>query len=396
MLVFPGRRARVARAGPVYLDAGLAGTREANADMRMRLPLMAVLAVCAVRCAGSEPAPADMGGRVQEGIPLEDEMPVAGVTLRLIEANGIQMRIAEAGQVGPMVLLVHGWPESWYSWRHQLPALAGAGYRVVAPDMRGYGETDAPSAVEDYDIVHLTGDMVGLLDALGEEQAVIVGHDWGALVAWNSVLLHPTRFSGLVAMSVPYGGRSAQSPVEGWRARFGDNFYYILYHQEPGIAEAEYDADPRELLRRLYLSPDSPRDPPEVTDPLRAAGGWIPRLGAPRSLPPWLTEADLDYYVSQFAAAGFRGGVNYYRNFHRNWEITPQLDGVEVAVPTQFIAGERDVVIGGATAEDLLALMSPVVPDLRGVALLPGAGHWVQQELPEDTNAAILNFLDGL
>ena len=144
------------------------------------------------------------------------------------------------------------------------------------------------------------------------------------------------------------------------------------------------------------MSPDSPRDPPEVTDPLRAAGGWIPRLGAPRSLPPWLTEADLDYYVSQFVAAGFRGGVNYYRNFHRNWEITPQLDGVEVAVPTQFIAGERDVVIGGATAEDLLALMSPVVPDLRGVALLPGAGHWVQQELPEDTNAAILDFLDGL
>ena len=197
-------------------------------------------------------------------------------------------------------------------------------------------------------------------------------------------------------MSVPYGGRSAQSPVEAWRARFGDNFYYILYHQEPGVAEAEYDADPRELLRRLYLSPDSPRDPPEVTDPLRTAGGWIPRLGAPRSLPAWLTEADLDYYVSQFASAGFRGGVNYYRNFHRNWEITPQLDGVEVAVPTRFIAGERDVVIGGATAEDLSALMSPVVPDLRGVVLLPGAGHWVQQELPEDTNAAILNFLNGL
>ena len=357
---------------------------------------MAVLAVCTVRCAGSEPVPADMGGRVQEEIPLEDEAPVAGVTLRVIEANGIQMRIAETGQVGPMVLLVHGWPESWYSWRHQLPALAEAGYRVVAPDMRGYGETDAPSAVEDYDIVHLTGDMVGLLDALGEEQAVIVGHDWGALVAWNSVLLHPTRFSGLVAMSVPYGGRSAQSPVEGWRARFGDNFYYILYHQEPGVAEAEYDADPRELLRRLYLSPDSPRDPPEVTDPLRTAGGWIPRLGAPRSRPAWLTEADLDYYVSQFASAGFRGGVNYYRNFHRNWEITPQLDGVEVAVPTRFIAGERDVVIAGATAEDLTALMSPVVPDLRGVVLLPSAGHWVQQELPEDTNAAILNFLNGL
>ena len=169
--------------------------------------------------------------------------------------------------------------------------------------------------------------MVGVLDALGEEQAVSIGHDWGALVAWNSVLLHPSRFSGLVAMSVPYGGRAPQSPLEGWQAAFGDNFYYILYHQEPGVADAECDADPRGLLSRLYLSPDAPRHPPEVTDPLRSAGGCIPRLGAPVEAPEWLTGADLDYDVAQFEEAGFRGGVNYYRNFHRNWEITPQLGG---------------------------------------------------------------------
>jgi pimeloyl-ACP methyl ester carboxylesterase len=327
---------------------------------------------------------------------MRTQSPVEGVTFRVIETNGIRMRIAEAGEAGPLVLLVHGWPESWYSWRHQLTALANAGYRVVAPDMRGYGETDAPAAVEDYDIEHLAADMVGVLDALDEEQAIIIGHDWGAIVAWNSVLLHPSRFSALVAMSVPYGGRAPQSPLDGWRARFGDNFYYILYHQEPGVAEAEYDADPIGLLSRLYLSPSSPREAPEVTEPLRSAGGWIPRLGAPKEMPPWLTTEDLDYYVSQFEAAGFRGGVNYYRNFHRNWEITPQLADVQVAVPTRFIAGERDVVIAGASQDTLTAMMGRVVPDLRGVILLPDAGHWVQQELPKDTNAAILEFLEGL
>ena len=339
---------------------------------------------------------AELQALAEQGVTVGEPSSIEGVTFRFIETNGIRMRIAEMGDEGPLVLLAHGWPESWYSWRHQLPALARAGYRVVAPDMRGYGETDAPEAVEDYDIEQLADDMVGIIDEIGVEQAVIVGHDWGAIVAWNSVLLHPSRFSGLVAMSVPYGGRAPQSPIESWQARFGDNFYYILYHQEPGVAEAEYDADPFGLLSRLYLSPDSPRDPPEVTDPLRFAGGWIKRLGAPREQPAWLTEADLDYYVSQFEQAGFRGGVNYYRNFHRNWEITPQLAEALVTVPTRFIAGERDVVIGGATTEMLTASMSRVVPDLRGVVLVPNAGHWVQQEVPEETNAAILEFLEGL
>ena len=154
---------------------------------------------------------------------------------------------------------------------------------MVAPDMRGYGDTDKPADVDDYDIVHLAGDMVGVLDALGEETAIMVGHDWGSIVAWNTVLLHPQRFSALIAMSVPYGGRARQSPMVGWKAAFGDNFYYILYHNEPGgVAEAEYDANPRGLLSRLYLSPSSPREAPVVTDPLRTAGGWIDRLGAAR------------------------------------------------------------------------------------------------------------------
>ena len=322
--------------------------------------------------------------------------PVEGVRFRMIETNGINMRIAEMG-TGPLVLLAHGWPESWYSWRYQITVLANAGYRVVAPDMRGYGETDAPKEVDDYDIVHLAGDMVGVLDALGEDTAILVGHDWGALVAWYSVLLHPNRFTALIAMSVPYGGRSTESPLTYWKNKYGDKFFYILYHNEPGgVAEAEYDSDPRRLLSRLYLSPKSPREKPTITDRSRSAGGWIGRLGAPKGLPDWLTADDLDYIVSQFENAGFRGGVNYYRNFHRNWEITENLKGVKVEIPTLFIAGEKDIVIAGATAEALIKSMNRVVEDLRDVVLIPEIGHWVQQEAPEQTNVAVLEFLRGL
>ena len=326
-----------------------------------------------------------------------EDPAVEGVTFRFIETNGIRMRVAEAGDDGPLVLLAHGWPESWYSWRHQIPALAGAGFRVVVPEMRGYGQTDAPEAVDDYDIVHLAADMVGVLDALGEEKATMVGHDWGSVVAYSSVLLHPDRFSSLVLMSVPYSGRAAEDPMDSMKAGFGDNFFYILYHNEAGgVAEKEYDSDPRGLLSRLYLSPDSPREDPVITDPKRAAGGWIPRLGAAKELPDWLTQTDLDYYVARFEKTGFRGGVNYYRNFQRNWKITEHLSGAKIEVPTLFVAGEQDMVIGGANAETLKGMMGNFIPDLRDVVLVPDIGHWIQQEEPAATNKALLEFLRGL
>lgn len=315
--------------------------------------------------------------------------------LRMIESNGIQMRIAEMG-TGPLVILVHGWPESWYSWRHQLKALADAGYHAVAPDMRGYGKTDKPSAIDDYDITHVTADLVGIVDAMGEENAILIGHDWGAIITWQAMLLHPDRFTALVAMSVPFNGRSAISPIDGMRKALGDNFYYILYFQEWNMAEREFDADPYGVLSRLYTSPDTPREDPVITDPKRAAGGWIPRRGAPKERPDWLTKEDLDYYVQEFTDAGFRGGINYYRNFHRNWATTPQLAGVKVKQPVTFIAGEKDVVIGGRTAEQLQSGMKNGVEDLRGITLFPNTGHWVQQEQPEKTNAEILKFLKSL
>lgn len=327
------------------------------------------------------------------------QSPVDGVSFRFIQSNGITMRIAEMGNSGPLLLLAHGWPESWYSWRHQIVALANAGFRVVAPDMRGFGETEAPPNVDDYDVIHTSADLVGILDALGEDTAILVGHDWGAITAWNTVLLHPERFTALINMSVPYRGRAAQSPMERMRQGAGENFNYIVYHNEPGgVAEAEYDANPRALISHVYLAiaANSDIEPPKVTDPRRSAGGWIDRLGVPIRLPDWFTEKDLDYVVSQFEKAGFRGGVNYYRNFHRNWEITEHLTDAKISIPTLFIAGEEDFVIGGATAEQLMATMGRVVEDLRDVVIIPDAGHWVQQEAPEATTAAMLEFLDSL
>lgn len=324
------------------------------------------------------------------------QSPIPGVRLKLINANGIHMRVALAGEEGPLVLLAHGWPESWYNWRHQISFLVENGYRVVAPDMRGYGESDAPQKVQAYDIRTLSDDMAAILDALGEEQAIMVGHDWGAIVAWHAVLYHPKRFRALIAMSVPYAGRPEESLIETYKKRFGDNFFYILYHNAPGgIAEAEYDADPKGIISRLYLSPNSPREAPTITDNHYRAGGWIGRLGAAKSLPAWLRQEDLDYVVEEFKKSGFRGGVNYYRNMHRNWEITADLDPV-VKVPTLFIAGEKDMVIAHATKEQLEAAMSRVVPDLRGVVLFPDIGHWVQQEAPEQSNQAMLEFLQQL
>ncbi|MDX1492235.1 MAG: alpha/beta hydrolase [Pseudohongiellaceae bacterium] len=316
-------------------------------------------------------------------------------TLRMVETNGINMRIAEMGS-GPLVILVHGWPESWYSWRHQLKALADAGYHAVAPDMRGYGKTDKPAAVEDYDITHVSGDLAGLVETLGYESAILIAHDWGAIVAWQTVLLHPEKFTALAAMSVPYSGRGPMSVTDSLRRALRDNFYYILYFQEWNVAEREFDANPRALLTSLYISPDTPRSEPEVTNPLRSAGGFLSRRGIPTELPAWLTQEDLDYYVNEYTEAGFRGGINYYRNFHRNWEITPQLSGVTVDIPVTFIAGAQDSVIGGRSAEQLQKSMAPLVTDLRKVTIIPNTGHWVQQERPEESNAAILEFLESL
>ena len=320
-----------------------------------------------------------------------------GGAVRHVETNGIRLRIVEAGE-GPLVILVHGWPESWYSWRHQLTGLAEAGYRVVAPDMRGYGGSTIPQDIVDYDIVELTADVAGIVTALGEDSAVVVGHDWGAPIAWQSALLYPDVFDAVVGMSVPYGGKSEVRPVRALRQDPDDEFFYISYFQEPGVAEAEFDADPRSLISRLYTSrsPGTPTAAPEVTDPRASAGGWLPRLGEPIRLPAWLSEEDLEYYANEFRIAGFGGGINYYRNATRSWERTPQLAGATISQPALFIAGDLDIVNRGATQEQLAGRMAPHFDNLADVILLPGIGHRNQQQAPEETNRILIDFLNSL
>ena len=318
----------------------------------------------------------------------------AGVGHRVVETNGIRMHIAEQG-TGPLVLLLHGWPESWYSWRHQLRALADAGFHAVAPDQRGYGQTERPEAIEKYTVLHLTGDAVGLLDALGEPAAVVAGHDWGAPVAWNCALLRPDRVRAVVALSVPYRPRGSVQPTT-VMPRTDEGMFYQLYFQEPGVAEAEFERDPRTTMRKVLagISGDRPSGASGVG--LVPKEGFLSRIPDPPALPAWLTETDIDFYAGEFQRTGFRGGLNWYRNIDRNWELMAPFKGAKVTVPALFIAGTRDPVIGFPGAQQTLEQLPTVVPNLRRTLMLEGCGHWTQQERPSEVSAAMVEFLRAL
>ncbi len=324
------------------------------------------------------------------------EWGLPGLTSRdMATEDGLTLKLYEMGE-GPLVVLIHGWPELAYSWRYQMPALSAAGYKVVAPDMRGYGQSDAPAEIEPYTIQKLTRDIVSIIDAYGAEDATIVGHDWGAIVSWHTNLLHPTRVNAHAALSVPYHGRPPKPMTEMLKDAYGEDFFYILYFQQDGVAEAEFDADPRGILERLYAEPGTPRGPKALEDKKLSAGGWIPRLGKPLEAQSWLSEDDMAYYVDAFTNSGFRGGINYYRNIANNWHSTPELDGAKIDTPTTFIAGEKDMVIRRASAEELRQSMEKTVTDLRGVTLIDDAGHWIQQERADEVNALLLDFLATL
>jgi pimeloyl-ACP methyl ester carboxylesterase len=320
---------------------------------------------------------------------------------RTISANGINLHVVEQGD-GPAVVLCHGFPESWYSWRHQLKALAGAGYRAIAVDMRGYGSTERPDDIDQYTLLHLVGDLVGVLDALGIGKAAIVGHDWGAPCAWHAALLRPDRFSGVVALSVPFMLRSTRLPTSEF-AETDDAMFYLRYFQPPGVAEAEFERDVAQTLRRMLygFSGDCPPGWPHGRATLAPGmvprvGGLLSTLGDPSRLPAWLTDADVDFYVAQFASSGFRGALNWYRNIDRNHQLLAPFAGLQIAVPALFIAGERDAVLHFPGMREVLATLGTRVPHLRGKLLLPGCGHWTQQERPDEVNAALLQFLDQL
>ena len=285
-------------------------------------------------------------------------------THAFVETNGIRLHYVEQGAGFP-VLLLHGFPELWYSWRHQIPALAEAGFRAIAPDLRGYGESDKPQEIEAYDIHHLVGDLIGLLDALGIDKAVVVGHDWGAIILWQLALMHPERIERLIALNVPFMGRGPVSPLETFKAAPDGRFNYILHFQAEGVAEREMEADLERTLGRIY----------------RGQG----------TRPGVFSDEEIAVYVDAFRKGGMRGPINFYRNFHRNWETTPHLMGKQVLAPTLMITAQNDPVLKPEMAQG----MERWVPNVR-FHHIKDSGHWTQQEQPEEVNRAMIEFLSDL
>jgi epoxide hydrolase A/B len=312
-------------------------------------------------------------------------------SFRLIETNGIRLRTVVAGQ-GPLIILLHGWPQCWYLWRHQIDPLVAAGFQVAVPDQRGYGGSDAPQEIEAYDILHLTGDVVGIADALGHSTCIVIGHDWGAPVAWNTALLHAERVRAVVGMSVPYFRWPAGLFTQ--QENFGDEFWYMVYFQKPGVAEAELEVDVRRTLRMIHFSLSGSAPEHLFFTPKPSTAGFLDGLIDPQELPRGMTQEDLDYYVAQYQQSGFRGGLNWYRNLDRDIEVTPQLEGKKILQPALFLAGEKDLVLKfpGMNLDTMRAL----IPNLQGCIIVPGAGHWVPAEYPEEVNKSLLDFLQDL
>lgn len=313
------------------------------------------------------------------------------ITHRFVQSDsGLRMHVAEAGE-GPLVLLLHGFPECWYSWRRQLVALAEAGYRAVAPDQRGYARTGGPAGAAHYTILHLAGDAVGLIGPLGADRAVVVGHDWGAPVAWAVAQMRPDKVRGVVGMSVPHRPRGSRPPVEAMRRMFGDGFYMVRF-QEPDVPEAELDRDRAATFRRMLSAMSGDGPAPALV--AREGGGFLDALPEPEKLPAWLTADDVAAYVEEYRDSGFTGPLNWYRNLDRNWELTAAWHRAPIGPPALFVAGDRDVV--ATRARDAVGSMGDFVPNLTETVWLAGCGHWTQQERPDEVNEALLGFLGDL
>lgn len=293
---------------------------------------------------------------------------------RFVDLNGVRLRVIDQGDRGgpdqPVVVLAHGFPELAYSWRHQIPALVAAGYRVLTPDQRGYGGSGLPSqrpaAVEAYDIVALTSDLVGLLDDIEVEQAFFVGHDWGAMVVWHTALLHPDRVRAVAGLSVPPIPRARSRPTERWLEKFGPDFYMLRY-QQPGVADAELAADVAATMRDMFAE------------------------GRTDGLPQWISAEEFDVYVEEFSRTGFTGALNWYRNYDRNWAATAHLTDRRITVPALFVGGTDDPIRGTMRPERA----GEVVAGPYREVWVPGAGHWLQQERPAEINRILLDFLTG-
>jgi len=298
----------------------------------------------------------------------------------LISVNGVQLEVFEAGRenAGNPIVLCHGWPEHAFSWRHQMPALAAAGYHVIVPNQRGYGNSSRPTEVTDYDIEHLTGDLVGLLDHYGYEDATFVGHDWGAMVVWGLTLMHPNRVKRVINLSVPYQERGEQPWIEWMEAVFGGDFYFVHFNRQPGVADAVLDESASRFLRNMYRK-NVPLVAPEPGMMMINLARAETPLGD-----PIMSDSELAVFVSAFESSGFTGSINWYRNLDRNWHLLADVNPI-IQQPTLMIYGDRDVV---AKSERLIEF----VPNVEVVNL--DCGHWIQQEKPEETNQAILKWLE--
>lgn len=304
---------------------------------------------------------------------------------RMIAANSIEMFVTEQGS-GPLVLLCHGWPELSDSWRHQIPAIAAAGFRVVAPDMRGYGRTSAPDSIEAYSIFDLVGDMVALVAALGETRAIIIGHDWGAPVAWHAALFRPDIFTAVGGLSVPPPWRGRERPLDAL-ANNGISDFYWQYFQTPGVAEAEFERDVAFTMGALTFGGVSSLF-------VKGDHGFLGDPARIRPRPDWVSADEHAHVIETYRRTGFRGGLNWYRNIDRNWELTAPWHGAQIHQPAIFIAGAKDAVVTGILGGKRVTEMERVLPNLRRKLIIEGAGHWIQQERPNEVNAALVAFLN--
>nr|GLL49342.1 bifunctional epoxide hydrolase 2-like [Ipomoea trifida] len=304
------------------------------------------------------------------------------------------MHVAEIGD-GPAVLFLHGFPELWYTWRHQMLYLASKGYRAIAPDLRGYGDTDAPPSADTYSVLHIVGDVVALLDALQLPQVFLVGHDWGAIIAWQLCMFRPDRIKALVNMSVALSPRHpTRKPLENMREAFGDDFY-ICRFQQAGEAEEVFGSVDTATLFKAFLTNRDPR-PPRIPNQ-SVAKVLYEKRGETVSLPPWLTQQDIDYYATKFGRAGFTGGFNYYRNMDRNWELTAAWSGSQIQVPVKFIVGDQDLTYHFPGVKELIheGGLKKIVPNLQEVVVMEGVAHYINQEKPEEVNNHILDFIQN-
>ncbi len=319
---------------------------------------------------------------------------------RIVDTNGIKLRAAVQGE-GPLVLMVHGFPESWYSWRHQIAPLAAAGFTACAIDVRGYGGSDKPHAVEAYAMTEMTADVAGVIEALSPgKPAVIIGHDWGAPIVWHTAVLHPSKVRAVAGLSVPWFGLPPMSLDQLIKAMYTDQgkFFYQAYFKDEGVAEAAFESDVRGGLRKLYFSGSGDSQGYWGGVEKKHGDALLDGLPDPQPFPAWLTSEDIDYFVNEFSQSGFRGPINRYRNHTRDWEHMSGIQDRIVKQPSLFIVGERDLVLKmfGGSAEAAFERMSANAADHRGSHLIPKIGHWTQQEAPDETTGILIDWLARL